>query len=211
MRVLVGCEFSGIVRQAFRDKGHDAWSCDILPAEDNSPFHYQCDVISLLNEVWDLGIFHPPCTYLTNAGVRHLHENVASKNGVKAKIHGQARMREMEKACHFFNTLYNANIDKVCIENPIPHKYAKFYIGDYTQLLQPWQFGEKQTKAVCLWLRGLPKLKPTKIVGPPPKIMSPEEKRSWHKVHYMSPGKNRWKERSRFFHGIAKAMSEQWI
>lgn len=210
MKVLIGCEFSGIVREAFRAKGHDAWSCDILSAEDNSPFHYQQDVLTLLDKNWDLGIFHPPCTYLTNAGVRHLHENVSSKNGVKAKIHGRARRIEMEKACIFFNKLTQANINKICIENPIPHKYAKSYIGDYTQIVQPWQFGEKQSKAVCLWLIGLPKLKPTSMVGPPPKHMTPEEKRSWHKVHYMAPSVNRQKERSRFFKGIAEAMADQW-
>lgn len=210
MKVLVGCEFSGIVRQAFRDKGHDAWSCDILPAEDNSPFHYQCDIFEILDKDWDLMVAHPPCTYLTNAGVRHLHEDVISKNGVRAKIYGKVRMALMEQAAKFFHALLNCRIPKVAIENPIPHKYAKAIIGSYQQIIQPWHFGEEQTKAVCLWLKNLPKLVPTNIVGPPPKKMTQEQKRKWHRVHYMPPSKNRSKERSRFFKGIAAGMADQW-
>lgn len=213
MRVLIACEFSGTVRRAFRARGHDAWSCDLLPAEDGSEHHFQCDVMNVLNLEhgdWDLLIAHPPCTYLTNAGVRHLHENVVSKNGVRAKVHGKARMIEMKKGAEFFNVFLNCNVSKIAVENPIPHKYAKDIIGPYTQLIQPWHFGEKQTKAVCLWLKNLPKLVPTNIVGPPPRKMSKEEKRQWHRVHWMAPSEDRAKERSRFFDGIAKAMAEQW-
>lgn len=210
MKVLIGCEFSQIVTKAFRDKGHEAYSCDIIDCDINPAWHIKDDVLNHLNDGWDLAIFHPPCTFITNAGVRHLHENVSSKNGVKAKINGAARLHEMTKACIFFNKLANANIPKIAIENPIPHKYAKAYIGEYSQLIQPWQFGEKQSKAICLWLKGLPLLKPTNVVGPPPKNMTQEEKRSWHKVHYTSPGPNRAKERSRFFEGVAKAMVDQW-
>lgn len=210
MKVLVACEFSGIVRDAFLAKGHDAISCDLLPTEQDGP-HYQGDVLDILGQSWDLLIAHPPCTYLSNSGVRHLYDHVTSKNGIKAKISGEARWQAMFGAVRFFNYFLNADhIPKRCIENPVPHGHAKKGIGDYTQLVQPWHFGEKQSKAVCLWLRGLPKLTPTNIVGPPPKIMTPEEKREWHKVHFASPGKDRWKVRSRFFPGIAQAMADQF-
>lgn len=214
MNVLVACEFSGVVREAFRAKGHKAYSCDILPADDNQQYHLECDVLDVLDGYngfkWDLMIAFPPCTYLTNAGVRHLYDNVTSKNGVRAKVYGKERMQEMVKAAYFFNMLFNAPIKKICVENPIPHGYAKQIIGQYTQLIQPWQFGHKETKATCLWLKNLPKLVPTKIVGPPPKNMTPAEKREWHKVHYASPGKDRWKKRSVTYSGIARAMADAW-
>ena len=197
MRVLIGCEFSGIVREAFKAKGWDAWSCDILDSEIPGQ-HIKGNILDHLNENWDLGIFHPPCTYLTNAGVRHLH-SVPSKNGVVTKIHGEERWRLMREACEFFNKLQNANIYRICVENPIPHKYARELIGNYTQLIQPWQFGHGETKATCLWLKNLPLLKPTRIVkGHKPKC------------HHSPETPNRWKERSRTYTGIAKAMAEQW-
>lgn len=209
MRILVACEYSGVVRDAFIKKGHDAMSCDLLPTDKPGP-HYQGNVLDILNDGWDLMIAHPPCTYITNAGVRHLHENVTSKNGVRAKVYGKARMLEMKKACEFFNALLNSSVPKVCVENPIPHKYARAIIGDYTQLIQPWQFGHKETKATCLWLKNLPKLVPTNIVGPPPKNMTPEERRKWHKVHMTAPSKDRWKIRSVTYQGIADCMAETW-
>lgn len=198
MKVLVACEFSGIVREAFKIKGHDAWSCDILDTEIAGQ-HLVCDVLQYLDQGWDLMIAHPPCTYLTNAGVRHLHDHISSRNGVKAKVSGEARWQALKEAGEFFQKLQQANIPKICIENPIPHKYAKKYIGQYTQLIQPWQFGHGETKATCLWLKNLPKLEPTNIV----------EGRE-HRIHKMSPGPNRAKERSRTFIGIAQAMAEQW-
>lgn len=208
MKVLVACEFSGIVREAFVSRGHDAWSCDLLPTEIPSAKHYQCDVLSVLANGWDLMIAHPPCTYLTNAGVRHLHENITSKNGVKAKVHGAARMREMEAAAQFFLDLFDfQQIAKICVENPIPHKYAKAIIGNYTQLIQPWQFGHPESKATCLWLKGLPKLVPTNNVK---EYMLTLPKREQHRVHHTAPSKDRWKIRSRTYIGIAKAMAEQW-
>jgi hypothetical protein len=211
MRVLVACEYSGTVRDAFIARGHDAMSCDLLPTDVKGP-HYQGDVFDVIDEGWDLMIAHPPCTYLTNAGVRHLHENVTSKNGVRAKVYGNARMVEMRKAALFFHNLLHADIPKICVENPIPHKYAKVIIGQYSQIIQPWQFGHKETKATCLWLRGLPELKPTNIVGPPPKSkdMTPEEKRSWHRIHMTAPSKDRWKIRSTTYKGIAEAFANQW-
>ncbi len=186
MRVLVACEYSGRVRQAFRDRGHDAWSCDLLPAEDDRAFHIQGDVRPLLRERWDIVIAHPTCTRLTNSGVRWLHERQLWK--------------ELEQAAEFFRDCLNANADGVAVENPIPHKYALQLIGrDYDQIIQPWQFGHGETKATCLWLNGLPKLTPTNIV---------EGREA--RVHRMSPGPDRWKERSRTYQGIADAMAEQW-
>ena len=208
MRVLVACEFSATVRDAFRKRGHDAWSCDLLPCEGDPQWHIQDDVLMHLEDGWDMMIAHPPCTYLTNAGVRHLHDSVASRNGVRAKIHGQARRVEMVKAAQFFNALVVASIPQKAIENPIPHRYAREIIGPYSQLIQPWQFGHKEMKATCLWLRGLPPLTPTNIVGPPPK--DKDERKSWQKCHYQSPGPDRWKRRSITYQGIADAMADQW-
>lgn len=198
MKVLISCEFSGIVRDAFTALGHDAWSCDLLPSEREGN-HLQCDVLTVLDQGWDLMIAHPPCTYLTNAGVRHLHENVISRNGVRAKIYGTARMAEMEKAAKFFNQLLAAPIPRICLENPLPHGYAKARIGPYSQLLQPWHFGHGETKATCLWLRGLPGLMSTVFA-----------KERIPRVHFVSPGPDRWKNRSRTMPGIAAAMAAQW-
>lgn len=131
----------------------------------------------MLNKNWDLGIFHPSCTYLTNAGVRHLH-SVPSRNGVLPKIHGEERWKLMKEAAEFFNELKNAPINRICLENPVPHKYAKEIIGDYTQLIRPYQFNNPETKAICLWLKNLPKLIGTKLV--------PKEQRV-HNIHNMSP------------------------
>lgn len=198
MRVLVACEFSGVVRDAFAERGHDAWSCDLLPCERGGK-HIQGDVREVLGQDWDLMVAHPPCTYLTNAGARHLH-SVPSRRGTVTKIHGAERWRLMEEAAAFFWHLLNCSIPKVAVENPIPHRYAVKEIGrKYDQLFQPWQFGHGETKATCLWLKGLPPLTPTKIVeGRTPR------------VHYASPGPDRWKERSRTLPGIAAAMAEQW-
>ncbi len=209
MKVLVACEYSGTVRDAFIARGHDAMSCDLLPTDVAGP-HYQGNVFDIIDDGWDLMIAHPPCTYLTNAGVRHLHENVTSKNGVRAKIYGKARMVEMEKAANFFKALLSYCIPMICVENPIPHKYARAIIGEYNQIIQPWQFGHEESKATCLWLNGLPNLKPTNIVGPPPKNMTKEEKKKWHRIHMTAPSKDRWKIRSTTYKGIAAAMAEQW-
>lgn len=188
MKVLIACEFSGIVRESFKKKGHDAWSCDLLDTEMPGQ-HIQESVLKYLGSDWDLIIAHPPCTYLANSGVRWLHEQ-------------KGRMDKMVHAAMFFRRFQNQvikNNTKVCIENPIPHKYAKQYIGNYTQLIQPWQFGHGETKATCLWLYGLPKLEPTNIV-------EGRDQRIWK----MSPGPDRQKERSRTYQGIADAMANQW-
>lgn len=210
MRVLVACEFSQIVTKAFRDKGHEAYSCDFEDCLINKDWHIQDDVLNHLNDNWDLLIGHPTCTFLTNSGVRHLSD-ISSKNGVKAKIHGKARELEMIKGCEFFNKLKNCNISKICLENPVPHGYAVGYIGMYNQLIQPWMFGHKESKGICLWLKNLPLLKPTKIVGPPPKNMRKEDKKIWHRIHYMGNNKgDRAKQRSVFFEGIAQCMADTW-
>lgn len=198
MKVLIACEFSGIVREAFKNRGHDAWSCDLLPTEIPGQ-HILGDVISVLDQRWDMMIAHPPCTYLTNAGVRHLH-SIPSRTGRLPKIHGKERWDRMYEAAEFFKKLLEAPIKYIAVENPIPHRYAVNAIGcKYHQLIQPWQFGHGETKATCLWLKGLPLLLPTDIV------VGRE-----HKVHHMPPSENRWKERSRTYTGIANAMAEQW-
>jgi len=198
MNVLVACEFSGIVREAFKAEGHNAFSCDLLPTEIPGQ-HIQDDVLKYLHYPWDLLIAFPDCTYLTNAGVRYLHEHANNPKFDKAKIFGQARRIEMVRAAWFFNCFKVDHIKKICIENPIPHGYAKKLIGNYSQLIQLWQFGHGETKAICFWLKELPKLKPTDIVGGRKPI-----------VHYESPGPDRWKNRSRTRPGIARAMAIQW-
>ena len=199
MRVLVACEFSGIVRDAFIAAGHDAVSCDLLPSERDGP-HIVGDAIDVAwnGGPWDMMIAHPPCTTLTNAGVRHLH-SVPSRNGVLAKLHGQARWAQMERDARFFLLLLNAPIERVAIENPTPHKYARALIGPYDAWYQPWMFDEPETKRTCLWLRGLPPLLSTVIT----ETRTP-------RVHMTSPGPDRWKERSRTLPGIASAMAAQW-
>lgn len=206
MRVLVACEHSGVVRDEFIKKGHDAISCDLLPTDRPGP-HYQGDVLDIINNDFDLMIAHPPCTFITNAGVRHLKEDVSSKNGVKAKVHGKARWDEMLKACEFFNKLQNANIPKICIENPIPHKYARDIIGKYTQIIQPWMFGHPETKATCLWLKNLPPLVETNNVKT---YMLTLPKKERNRIHYMPPSKDRWKLRSQTYQGIAECMAATW-
>ncbi len=185
MKVLVACEFSGIVRDAFARRGHDAWSCDLLPTEIPGN-HIQDDVLKHLDEGWDLMIAHPPCTRLCNSGVCWL-----GKRNLWA---------EMEQAGQFFRLLLEAEIPRVAVENPIPHKYALNIIGrKYDQAIQPWQFGHGETKATCLWLVNLPILLPTSVV----------EGRA-QRSHHEPPSPDRWKNRSRTFTGIAEAMAEQW-
>lgn len=195
MKILIACEFTGVMRRAFSARGHDVISCDLLPPLDNSPHHYQGDVLDLIEEggQWDLMIAHPPCTFLCNSGVRWLY-------GGKGKIIDSARWTEMELAAQFFKWLREAPIAKICIENPIMHGHARDKIGGApSQIIQPWQFGHGETKATCLWLKGLPLLKPTNIVsGRIPK------------VHFTSPGPHRWAERSATYPGIAAACAEQW-
>lgn len=195
-RILVACEFSGTVRRAFAARGYDAWSADLLPAEDGSNHHYTGDARDILGEGWDLLIVaHPPCTRLCNSGVRWLSAPPAGKTR-------DQMWDELRDGAALFSDFWTAPIPRVAIENPVMHKHAKALIRDYAdpaQSVQPWQFGHGETKRTCLWLRGLPPLEPTNIVDG-------REAR----VHRMSPGPDRWKERSRFFPGIAAAMADQW-
>ena len=199
MKVLVACEFSGIVRDAFTSRGVDAWSCDLLPTE-RPGNHIQGDVVEVLGHGWDLMIAHPPCTYLTNAGVRHFHEHVTSRKGNRAKVFGEARFKEMRKAAEFFNLLKEAPVEHIAVENPIPHGWARELIGRYSQKIQPWMFGHGDVKATCLWLKNLPPLRPTGFVkGRRPHVNSEV------------PSPDRWKNRSRTYVGIAEAMADQWL
>ena len=183
MRVIVACEYSGRVREAFRNLGHDAWSCDILESEDDSEFHIQTRIEDIINDGWDLMIAHPPCTHLAVSGARHF--KAKQESGVQ------------QEALEFVRLLLEADIPKIALENPISIISSKIRKPD--QIIQPWQFGHGETKATCLWLKGLPKLVPTNIVDG-------REQR----IHKMPPSPTRWKERSRTYQGIADAMAQQW-
>jgi site-specific DNA-cytosine methylase len=182
MRVLVACEFSGAVRDAFRSRGHDAMSCDLLPTETPGP-HYQGDVMDVIADGWDLMIAHPPCTHLSVSGARHFAAKRADGR--------------QQAALQFVRALMLAPIPRICIENPV--SIISSAIVPATQTIQPWQFGHGETKATCLWLLNLPPLEPTDVVdGREPRI------------HMMPPGPDRWRERSRTYTGIADAMAAQW-
>ena len=201
MKVLVACEFSGRVRDAFIAKGHDTLSCDLLPSESEFGHHYQGDINDIMNEHWDLMIAHPPCTYLTNSGVRWLYNPDKTIN--------QVRWSQMINATSFFNDLLNTNISKICIENPIMHKHAKSLISQpYTQIIQPWQFGHKESKSTCLWLKNLPLLIPTNILAK--SLNDKWDNQTPSGQNKYGPSKDRWKIRSRTFQGIANAMANQW-
>lgn len=194
--MLVACEFSGTVRRAFAARGHDAWSCDLLPAEDRTNKHIRGDVRDVLNDGWDLLVVaHPPCTRLCNSGVRWLSAPPPGKTLDDMR-------RELVDGAALFSALWNAPVPRIAVENPVMHAHAKALIVNYeppAQSVQPWQFGHGECKRTCLWLRNLPPLVPTQIVDG-------REQR----VHRMPPGPDRWKERSRFFAGIAEAMAAQW-
>ena len=191
MKVLVACEYSGIVRDAFAAKGHDAWSCDILPTESPGN-HFQGDVLEHLDKGWDFMIAHPPCTYLSNAGARFLYP--------KGKLN-EDRYKLGLKAKEFFMSLYNAPINKICVENPISSKI--FALPKHTQTIQPYEYGHPVQKKTCLWLKNLPQLKPTNIIY---KRQSTKIPGNW----FNKGGKDRQKNRSKFFDGFAKAMADQW-
>lgn len=195
MRVIVACEYSGKVREAFRKLGHDAWSCDLLPADDNSPYHYQGDIFDIIDQGWDLMIAHPPCTYLTNAGVSWLYRK-------------EGRWDDMKEGAEFFKKLLEAPIPKIAVENPIMHKYAVEIIGRrQDQVIQPWMFGHTEQKATCLWLKGLPKLEPTNNVKEEMMKLTPQQRQ---RLHFLPPSKDRWKIRSETYQGIADAFASQW-
>ena len=194
-KVLVACEYSGTVRDAFIRAGHDAMSCDLLPTDATGP-HYQGDVTDILNDGWDLMIAHPPCTYMTNSGVSWLHKD-------------PARWALLDAATAFFNLLLDAPVNRVAVENPIMHKYAKERIGNrkQDQVVQPWMFGHMEQKGTCLWLKNLPLLTATNNVKAE-MLLLPDNERQ--RLHYLSPGPDRWKLRSKTYQGIADAMAAQW-
>lgn len=181
LRVICGCESSGVVREAFRKLGHNAWSCDLLPADDNSEYHFQCDIRDIIGRNWDLAVLHPPCTHLCVSGARWF------KN----------KKVEQEEALEFVRYLMNVPIPHTCIENPVGILSTR--ICKPTQYIQPYEYGCGETKKTGLWLKNLTPLVPTDIV----------EGRS-NRIHMMPPGPTRWKERSRTYPGIAKAMAEQF-
>lgn len=204
MKVLIGCEFSGIVREAFKARGHYAVSCDLLPTE-IAGLHYQGDVFDIIEDDWDLAIFHPPCTYLTVTANRwHLPEY---------KNRYPDRERQREEAIDFFMRLTKANIPRIAIENPVGIMSTRF--KKPTQIIQPYEFGHRIAKKTCLWLKSLPSLKPTNIVSPEYVVYKSKTKKSgiskynklWHDAF---PHRTGSKERSRLFTGIAEAMAEQW-
>lgn len=181
MNVLVACEYSGVVREAFRKLGHDAWSCDLLPSDDNSFYHLQGDVKHFLNEGWDLMIAHPPYTHLAVSGARWFKD----------------KQEEQKEALEFVELLMKAPIYHIAVENPISIISSRIRKPD--QIIQPWMFGHGETKATCLWLKNLPKLQPTNIV---------EGREA--RIHKLPPSPDRWKIRSKTYQGIADAMAEQW-
>lgn len=194
-RLLVACEYSGRVREAFRKLGYDAWSCDFLPSDDNSPYHIQGDVLQQLDKGWDMMIAHPPCTYLANSGVTWLHRQ-------------DGRWELMREGAEFFKKLLDAPIPLIAVENPIMHKYAVEIIGRrQDQVVQPWMFGHMERKGTGLWLKGLPKLTPTNDVK---EAMLKLPKNVQQRLHYLPPSKDRWKLRSTTYQGIADAMAAQW-
>lgn len=208
MKILVACEFSGIVREAFARLGHNAWSCDLLETEIPSAKHHQGDALAFLYaHKWDLVVSHPPCTYLCNSGVRWLF-------GGKGKVRDEARFALMYKAADFFAEFMFCDAPSVCVENPVMHCYATDYLNSSYQLnrqarqiVQPYQFGHLETKATCLYLHGLPALKPTEDVESEMRALP---KNQTNLVHLCSPGPERWRMRSRTFPGIADAMAKQW-
>ena len=183
MRVLVACEYSGTVRDAFRARGHDAWSCDLLPTDADPAWHYEGNVFDIIMDDWDLMIAHPPCTHLSVSGARHFAAKRADGR--------------QQSALDFVCKLLDAPIDKIALENPISIISSQIRKPD--QIIQPWQFGHGETKATCLWLKNLPALLPTNIVDG-------REAR----IHKLPPSADRWKIRSTTYQGIAEAMADQW-
>lgn len=191
-RLLVACEYSGTVRDAFSALGWDAWSCDLLPTESPGQ-HIQGDVIPILSQGWDMMIAHPPCTYLCRAGWHWVNKPDSSTPPLK----GQPRREAAKLAAQFFTSLLEAPIHHIAVENPLPISHVN--LPPRTQTIQPWQFGHPETKATCLWLKNLPPLSPTNIV--PGRTQ---------RIFRLPPSKDRWKERSKTYPGIAAAMAQQW-
>ncbi|MCK9369940.1 DNA cytosine methyltransferase [Candidatus Dojkabacteria bacterium] len=193
LNVLVACECSGRVKTAFRNKGHNAWSCDLEPSEIlDDKYHMQDDVLKHLNDGWDLMIAHPPCTYLSNAGARFMYPN---------GILSEERLQKASNGKKLFMALYNSSINRICIENPIPIKIVK--LPPYSQIIEPYYFLDAAQKKTCLWLKNLPFLMYTGILEKPQSTKVPG---NW----FNKGGKDRQSNRSRTFQGIANAMANQW-
>ena len=205
MRVLIACETSGVMRRAFAARGHEAWSCDLLPADDGSNHHIRGDVRDHLADGWDLLIVaHPPCTRLCNSGVRWLHKPPTGRSL-------DDMWAELDEGVALFTACWQAPVDRVAVENPVMHGHARERMPadlPKPQIVQPWWFGEKACKATGFYLRGLPALVPTNRLTPP-KADAPDY-REWHAVHRAPPGPDRWKFRSRTFQGVAEACADQW-
>ena len=191
MKVLVACEYSGIVRNAFKARGHDAWSCDLLPTEQPSKNHIEGDVLPILNNGWDLIIAHPPCTHLSVSGAARWAEKVADGR--------------QPAAIKFVETIWDSECPRICIENPVGALSSRSKLGKATQYVQPYEFGHAEQKKTGFWLKGLPKLVGTKYIDV---TGLPDKQR--HRLHRLPPSKARWKIRSRTFQGIADAMADQW-
>jgi|TARA_A100001515_G_scaffold117142_1_gene99057 site-specific DNA-cytosine methylase len=191
MKVLVACEYSGIVREAFASKGHDAWSCDLLPTDQPSNKHIQGDVLEIINNDWDLIIAHPPCTHLSVSGAARWAEKVADGR--------------QQAAIKFVEDIWNANCPFIAIENPVGALSTRSKLGKASQYIQPYEFGHAEQKKTGLWLKGLPKLIPTDVIDV---SNLPDNQRQ--RLHYLPPSKDRWKIRSTTFQGIADAMADQW-
>ena len=191
MKVLVACEYSGIVREAFALKGHDAWSCDLLPTDQPSDKHIQGDVLEIINENWNLIIAHPPCTHLSVSGAARWAEKVADGR--------------QQAAIKFVEDIWNANCPFIAVENPVGALSTRSKLGKATQYIQPYEFGHAEQKKTGLWLKGLPKLVPTNVLDV---SNLPDNQRQ--RLHYLPPSKDRWKLRSLTFPGIARAMADQW-
>ena len=217
MRILIGCECSGVIRNAFRKLGHDAWSCDIKPAYDRSKYHIVADVLSVLNDGWDAGIFHPPCTRIANSGVLRLYVGSKKSGGLDPQ-----KIKDMQAGAELFAKLWKAPMEKVCVENPIPHCHArkaltKLGVPEYTQLIQPFWFGDPESKSTCLWLRGFKRLNPTH-----------SQQHDFYIDHLPKPKRGKWNNqtdsgqnklppsaeraaiRATTYPGIALAMADQW-
>lgn len=205
LRILIGCELSGTVRRAFAALGHDAWSCDLQPAEDGSNRHIIGDVRDVMLLGWDLlAVFHPPCTRLCNSGVRWLHAPPPGKSAAQMQA-------ELIEGAALFSAVWNAPIARIAVENPVMHKHAKALIQNFqppAQTVQPWWFGDKAFKATGLYLRGLDPLLPNEKLTPPQPGTA--EHKAWSTIHRASPGPDRARLRSRTFPGIARAMALQW-
>ena len=191
MKVLVACEYSGIVREAFAKRGHDAWSCDLLPTDQPSKKHIQGDVLEIINDGWDLIIAHPPCTHLSGSGAAYWAEKVADGR--------------QQAAIKFVEDIFFADCPLICVENPVGALTKHSKLGKASVYIQPYEFGHAEQKRTGLWLKGLPKLKGTKFIDV--KGLPNKER---HRLHWLPPSKDRWKIRSTTFQGIADAMSDQW-